>query len=265
LVTGVLLVRAGFGAAGALAALPTGLIVATGLGMAMVWYRLGARESKTVPVSVGDVMRYTGATVVGIVSLAALTNMDALAVKHYYSPTEAGNYALAVTLGKIVLFLPASFAVVLLPKSTERHIAGRDSSRLLRLSLAVTLLPCVAITALCFVFPSPILQAVFGRGNPYNAPVPGVVALAMTGYALVNVWLNYFLSIEERGFAYVLFSAVIIQGVLLALLHQQLVNVPSVVAGVSAALLVIAEVRYRTQGMHLQQSGLDRQSEGKED
>jgi O-antigen/teichoic acid export membrane protein len=183
------------------------------------------------------VSRYAGATAVGLVSFAALVNMDALVVKHFFSPTEAGHYSMAVTLGKIVIFLPAAFAVVLFPKSAERHVQRRDSSRLLRLRLAATALPCAGLAAAYFAAPDFILKAVFGAENPFAGPVLGLVALAMTGYALVNVWLNYFLSVEQAGFAYAL--------PLLTFFHASLTQVAVVVASTGAGVLAIAEAWFR--------------------
>ncbi len=241
LILGVLLVKLGLDAVGALAALPLGTLGTVLLGLALlggiVWQRTGDAHRVTLT----DLTRYTGATVVGLISFAALVNMDALIVKHYFSPLEAGHYSMAVTLGKIVIFLPAAFAVVLFPKSAERHVQHRDSSRLLRLSLAATLLPCAGLTAAYLAAPDVILKTVFAAQNPFAGPVLGLVALAMTGYALVNVWLNYFLSVEQTGFAYVLPAVVAAQFALLALFHASLIQVTTVVALTSAGVLALAE------------------------
>jgi O-antigen/teichoic acid export membrane protein len=152
---------------------------------------------------------------------------------------------MAVTLGKIVIFLPAAFAMVLFPKSAERHVQRRDSSRLLRLSLVATALPCAGLAAVYFAAPDFVLKAVFGAENPFAGPVLGLVALAMTGYALVNVWLNYFLSVEQAGFVYALPIVVVAQLALLTIFHASLTQVAVVVASTSAGVLAIAEAWFR--------------------
>ena len=241
LLLGLLLVGLGLGAVGALAALPIGTVGTVLLGLALlggiVWQQTGEAHQ----VAAADLTRYARATLIGLVSFAALVNMDALAVKHTFSPTEAGHYSMAVTLGKIVIFLPAAFAVVLFPKSAERHVQRRDSTRLLRLSLAATTLFCAGLTAVYFAVPGLLLKVVFGADNPFAGPVLGLVALAMTGYALVNVWLNYFLSVEQSRFAYVLPVAVAVQLGLLALFHATLIQVATVVALTSVGVLAVAE------------------------
>lgn len=245
LLLGVLLVKLGLDAVGALAALPLGTVGTVLLGLALLGSVLWQRTGESHQVTTADLTRYTGATLVGLISFAALVNMDALAVKHYFPPTEAGYYSMAVTLGKIVIFLPSAFALVLFPKSAERHAQHRDSSRLLRLSLAATLLLCAGLVAAYFIAPAFLLRAVFGAENPFAGPVLGLVAVAMTGYALVNVWLNYFLSVEQTGFVYALPVAVAAQFALLTLFHATLVQVVTVVALTGAGVLAVAEVWFR--------------------
>jgi O-antigen/teichoic acid export membrane protein len=241
LVLGLLLVKCGLDAVGALTALPVGTLGTALLGLVLLGSVLWQRTGDSHQLASSDVSRYAGATVLGLVSFAALVNMDALVVKHYFSPTEAGTYSMAVTLGKIVIFLPAAFAVVLFPKSAERHVQRRDSSRLLRLSLAVTALPCAGLAAAYFAAPDFILKAVFDAENPFAGPVLGLVALAMTGYALVNVWLSYFLSVEQSGFVYALPVVVAAQFALLTIFHASLTQVAVVVALTSAGVLAVAE------------------------
>jgi O-antigen/teichoic acid export membrane protein len=174
--------------------------------------------------------------------------MDALVVKHYFDPLQAGHYSMAVTLGKIVLFLPLAFAQVLFPKSAERHVQRLDSSRLLRWSLLITALPCTALTVGYWAVPDLLLRVVFGVPNPFDGPVLGLVALAMSGYALVNVWVQYGLSVERTGFVYTLPVALLGQFALTSAFHASLIQVAAVVFGTSMVLLIAAEVWFRIEG-----------------
>jgi O-antigen/teichoic acid export membrane protein len=188
--------------------------------------------------------RYAGKTAIGVIAFAVLVNMDALLVKHYAPPIQAGHYSLAVTLGKIVLFMPAAFAQVLFPKSAERHARARSSARLLRLSQALTLLPCVALTIAYTAVPGPILRAVFGVQNPFDGPVLGLLALAMSGYAMTYVWMNYYLSVQRTGFVYVLPVGALVQLALLALFHATLTQMATAVAATGVGLSLVAELWY---------------------
>ena len=52
----------------------------------------------------------------------------------------------------------------------------------------------------------------------------------MSLFAVANVWLNYFLSIERVSFVYLVWVGVIAQSVLMALFHQALWQLPAVMA-----------------------------------
>jgi O-antigen/teichoic acid export membrane protein len=244
---GLLLVNLGLDAAGALAAVPAGTTGVVLLGLVLIGGFVWQRASVPHAVSTADLARSVAMTLVGMVSFAVLTNMDALIVKHYFAPSEAGRYSMVVTLGKIVIFMPAAFAQVLFPKSARRHAQQRDSSRLLRLSLLATLLPCAGLTILCWTLPGVLLKLVFGVKNTFQGPVLGLVALAMSGYALVNVWINYFLSVKQTGFMPILLVAVLVQFGLLALFHASLLQVAIVIAATATGILAAAEIWFRVR------------------
>jgi len=55
------------------------------------------------------------------------------------SPAEAGTYAGAVTLGKIVLFAPIAVGFLLLERTARAHARGEPTERALFLSLGLVL------------------------------------------------------------------------------------------------------------------------------
>ncbi|MBN1641081.1 MAG: oligosaccharide flippase family protein [Anaerolineae bacterium] len=247
LAVGLLLVRLGLDALGAVAALPIGTVGTLLLGIAMLGGMLGQRADRLAPrapLLLSGLRQYAGKTAIGVIAFAVLVNMDALLVKVYAPPLQAGHYSLAVTLGKIVLFLPAAFAQVLFPKSAERHLLARNSTRLLRLSQVLTVLPCAALTVAYFVLPGPILRIVFGVQNPFAGPVLGLIALAMSGYALTYVWMNYYLSVQRAGYVYALLVGALVQLALLALCHATLTQMAAMVAATSLGLVLFAELWY---------------------
>ena len=90
-------------------------------------------------VSVPDVsLRYSLYTLIGLVAYALLINVDAIAVKRFFSDTVAGDYGTVVTLGKINLFATLGIGLVLFPKATQRQAAGQDPRPVLALALAAT-------------------------------------------------------------------------------------------------------------------------------
>jgi hypothetical protein len=123
-------------------------------------------------------------------------------------------------------------------------VRDRDSSRLLRLGLAATLLPCAGLVLAYFAAPNLLLKGVFGVENPFAGPVLGWLAVAMSVYALVNVWTNYYLSIRKTRFMYALLISVVVQFSFLTGFHASLTQVVIVVAMTGVVLLAAAEVLF---------------------
>jgi len=193
------LILMGWQAVGAIIALPLAGAVALGLAL---WFLRPQfrRESKHAgrPVS----WHYSAYTLLGLSGFAVLTNLDALFVKRFFSPEVAGNYGPVVTLAKINLFLPLAMGMVLFPKATRRQVAGRDARPILLLALAATLAPGFFLTMLYFLFPGVLVKAIFTSAYTNPGLVLGLVNLAASLYAGLNIWLNYALSLERPEFIY---------------------------------------------------------------
>lgn len=191
------LMWAGARATGAIAAHPLGAIGAIGLGL--WWLRRYLRE----PGEASDVRvdwSYALTTVTGLALYGLLANLDALFVKHHFSPGVAGNYGTVVTFEKVSLFLPLAVGLVLFPKVAQRVAARRDTRPLLLLALAAALAPGLGVTCVYFLWPGPLVRTVFSHEYSDPGVVLGLASLAATLYAGIHIWLNYALSTGRRAF-----------------------------------------------------------------
>jgi O-antigen/teichoic acid export membrane protein len=228
------LIWAGWQAAGAILALPIAMAVVLVLA---VWllrpYFRGQGEGVGREVS----WHYSTHTLMGLAAFALLANMDALFVKHFYSPSLAGNYGPVVTLEKISLFLPMALGIVLLPKATRRCASGRDPRPILLLALAATLLPGLFLTGLYALFPGWVVRTIFTGAYSNPGIVLSLANLAATLYAGLFIWLNYALSLNRLSFIYSLAGVVVLQGLAMSffgrdsLVHMTLVMVLAGLAG----------------------------------
>src|SRR3989454_11142069 len=80
--------------------------------------------------------RFFALAAIVLLAYAALTNVDAVLARSVLAPVEAGAYAGAVTLGKIVLFAPIAVGFLLLERTSRAHARGESTERALFLSLA---------------------------------------------------------------------------------------------------------------------------------
>lgn len=203
------LIWLGFQAAGAIIALP--LAMAAVLILAL--WLLGPVFRDHSGVEAREVSwHYSSHTLLGLAAFAVLANLDALFVKHFYSPDVAGDYGPVVTLAKMSLFIPLALGIVLLPKATRRRASGRDPRPILLLALAATLVPGFTLTVIYLLFPSFIVRTIFTAAYTNPGVVLGLANLAASLYAGLNIWLNYALSLNRLRFIYVLVGVLICQG-----------------------------------------------------
>lgn len=221
-----LLIWFGWQATGAILSLP---LASAGALLLALWLLRRPFRAPDADVAVPPVSwHYSITTLVGLLAFALLINLDAMVVKRVFSPEIAGNYGPVVTLGKMNLFVPLGIGLVLFPKATQRQAAGRDSRPVLLLALVATLLPGLLLTLVYFWLPGLLVQTIFTDAYADPGIVLGLVGLATTLFAGVNIWLNYALSLGKRPYIYALAATVTLQFLALALFHQSLVAVAAV-------------------------------------
>jgi O-antigen/teichoic acid export membrane protein len=234
------LIWLGSQAAGAIVALPLAM---AGVLLLALWFLRPFFKKSDEAVAQKVSWHYSSHTLMGLAAFAVLANMDALFVKHFFSPIVAGDYGPVVTLAKMSLFIPLAMGIVLLPKATRRRASGRDPRPILMLALAATLLPGFALTTVYFLYPGSLVRAIFT--SAYSSPgiVLGLANLAATLYAGLNIWLNYALSLKRLSFIYILVGVLVWQGMGMyifgrdSLVHMCLVMVSAGLAGNLAGLV----------------------------
>lgn len=233
LILTAVLVYGGWQATGAILALPLAstAALALALGLLLPYFRTVLPEGMVRPIS----WRYALYTLLGLLAFALMTNVDAIVVRRFFGDAAAEAYGPVVTLGKINLFVPLGIGLVFFPKATQRHAAGRDARPVLLLALAATLLPGLLLTAVYFLWPGRLVELVFGAAYADPGRVLGLVGLATTLYAGVNIWLNYALSLERRIYIVALVIIVLLQVGGMVLFHGRLETIALLM--VAAALL----------------------------
>jgi O-antigen/teichoic acid export membrane protein len=228
------LIALGCQAVGAIVALPLACTVS--LVLALWWLRPYFQHHGEVvarPIS----WHYSSYTLLGLAVFAVLTNLDALFVKHFFSPRIAGNYAPVVTLAKVSLFLPLAMGIILLPKAVQRQATGRDARPILLLALTGALAPGLLLTIFYFLSPGLWVRIIFTAAYANPGLVLGLASLAASLNAGLNVWLNYALALERPAFIYALVGILLWQGLGMflfgreSLVHMTLVMVSGGVMG----------------------------------
>ncbi len=236
LVFAILLVYVGLGASGALGG--SVLAQAAVLILSLILLRALLAQRSEEAVDTPGISGYFGSVLVSMLCFTMLTNADVVLVKHFFDPIEAGYYSAASLASKILLYLPSAVAIVMFPKSAERFALGQDSSAILRRALLVAGAVYALALPIYWLFPSPIVNILFGAGYTATESLIGLFSLAMAFYGLTNILLFYHLSVNNRRFIYLLGGFSLAQVILLLLFHRNLVQVIGVLVFIGFALLI---------------------------
>jgi len=239
LAVGVVLVLAGFSVdgafSGATAAIAISLVV---VAVPLVPLFRAARGS-TVQHELGPAeTRFFALSAVVLLAYAALTNIDAVLARSLLRPEDAGAYAGAITMGKIVLFAPIAIGFLLLERTARAHARGEDTDRALYLALAFVLVTSGLVALAYIVAPEFLVPIVVGSQYPETAKIVGTYGVAALANALLNLWIAYFIGRGEMRVGLLLAVAVVAEIALL-------LRIATDPVGMARIVLVVALV---TQG-----------------
>jgi len=252
LLLGVALVVFGFGVNGAFAAAGTAIAVSLVVAAVPLAPLLRAARKATTIVELGGAeTRFFALAAVVLLAYAALANVDAVLAPAILSPSEAGTYAGAVTLGKIVLFAPIAVGFLLLERTARSHARGEPTERPLFLALSLVLGTSGLVALGYIVAPAFFVGLVVGSQYPATTAVAPIYGIAALSNALLNLWISYFIGRGEMRVGLLLAAAVVAEIALLLMTATDAVSVARIVlivalATQAAAIATFAVERLRT-------------------
>ena len=161
---GVLLVAIGMGVEGALAALALCTLVAVLYAFAVVATGQGRAgvETDALPDSELVEDKDIWPTLATYASIVILMNLDVSLARHYLSPADSANYAIAALLGKIAYWLPNFLTLIIVPKVASAHALGRPTRRYLWAGLVSTVAVSATVVVIFWLFPQQAISVLFG-------------------------------------------------------------------------------------------------------
>lgn len=224
LTLGVILVKLGFGINGAIGAIIIGAFVAY---LASYLPLRTILKQKATPIEnmPQEVKDYSLLALATFLLATLLMNIDVLLVKHYMLAYEAGLYAALSTMGKIVLFVTTPIVSVMFPMISD--LQGRHEKHYRILLQSIVLVTLISLTGVVgyYLFPELIITILYGTDYLAIAPLLGLFGIVMTLFSMINLWINYFLSIGNRAFIIWLVLSVIIEVSLLFWRHDSFASV----------------------------------------
>ena len=177
-----------------------------------------------------------------MLSFTSLVSLDIIAVKYFFAPEEAGQFAAAAALGKVILFAPAALSLVLLPKVAHNHALGKRTANGLRLAVVALVLFSLPTVTIYLLVPELPVKLLFGASYSESSQYVGLYGVAMIAYALLNLKLWYYAAVSDQRFPFILLLGGVLQAGGYALFHESIGQILLVLVTVPAMLLVMGEL-----------------------
>ncbi|MCX6761326.1 MAG: oligosaccharide flippase family protein [Candidatus Moranbacteria bacterium] len=159
----------------------------------------------------GSVKSTVATFFMGNLAITALGNLDMVLAKHNLSDIEAGQYGALTIVSKIIFFATGVIAGVLFSMSAEHNHKKESNSRKLFLqAFSLMIMVSVISVAVYFLAPRLILSLLFGAKYNAVSGYLGWFAILVVLFSLVNLTLQYLLSLHRVKVVYGLLSVAVI-------------------------------------------------------
>lgn len=250
LVGAVLLMSAGFGVAGVVAAMSASLVAA---------YFVAAPQKRHITVEPAPRPLFRTSLDEGIQALiffvgqVIINNLDILLVKHFFSATEAGTYAAVALIGRLVYILSWSVVSSMFPLSARARSDEVGGRAVLSTALGLVLLIATVFTLGAWLAPTNLWHVLLGAGFPvagrgFYSSLLVLYIVTTAVYSLAVVLMTYEISrkIGNVSWLQLVFSGAIITGIYL--FHRTLSQVIVVQLVLMLFLLLLVAIPFARAG-----------------
>jgi O-antigen/teichoic acid export membrane protein len=241
LAVGVGLVYLGLGVNGAFTGATAAIAVSLVVAAVPLIPLIRAARGSAAEIELGPAeTRFFVLSAVLLLAYAALTNVDAVLARSILSPEQAGAYAGAITMGKIVLFAPIAVGFLLLERTASSHAKGQETERMLFLALGFVLVTSGLVAVAYVVAPEILVPIILGAQYPEATKIVGTYGVAALLNALLNLWIAYFIGRGEMRIGLLLALGVLVELVLLLTIASDALGMARVVLGVAVGTQAVA-------------------------
>jgi len=251
LTAGVVLVLLGyrvFGGLGALFSMAFGMYLVAYFPLFKIFKK--ATLNKKIALNIKEIFFYAIPTFLTILFMTSFTSTDVILVKHFFAPQEAGFYSGLSLIGKVIFYFTSVIPIVMFPLLIKRHAARKSFNNLFYLALVLVLIPSVGISLFYFAFPNFVINLFLGgRGYLSISGYLGLFGIYMTIFSLVNVCVNFFLSLNKTNVSLFVISTAILQVVLIYIFHANFYQVIfSSLAALTVLLIILLYLFFKNYG-----------------
>lgn len=192
----------GFGTAGAIG----GLIAAQIIGLLYALSKTKLQPRKIITLLrqhwwpnlglLAGELRYVGYALAGLLAVTLLLSLDVVLVKYFFDAHTAGLYAGVATVARIIFFLTASVAQVLLP-SVKLGASTSANHSLLVKSLLILSGLSLPVLLFAWLFPSFVMGLLMGSQYLALSHLLAPLSLAIFFVSILNLLVSYCLALRH--------------------------------------------------------------------
>jgi glycosyltransferase involved in cell wall biosynthesis/O-antigen/teichoic acid export membrane protein len=234
---GAVLVSAGFGLEGAMAATVIGQAFTTGALLLIARREVFGRGLQPTRIS----MRAATLSIGALAGYTALTGVDVLLARHYLAPVEAGRYAAAAVAGHIALFLPGALVMVAFPRLAADAGAGARARKTLTETLCLVTVIGLAAFAVLAAAPGVVVDVLCGPKFLAAASIVWIVALSSAILGVIGL-LTYYHVARRSMAALSSWAGIALVSVLVSLMHGGMEDIAACMLAVTVSVLVAVSV-----------------------
>jgi O-antigen/teichoic acid export membrane protein len=225
LISGVSLVKIGFGPLGGVVAILSTPLTVLLLSFIPLMFVFRTKINRDI-VSSKEIVFYSVPAIIGLVSLSLFITTDTILVKHYFSPDSAGLYGGLSIVGKVIFYFTALIPSVMFPLIVRRHEKGEVYHNLYLLSLIMVFLPSITAVLIYLAFPGFVLNLFLGGGAYLQmGQYLGLYGIFIAVFSLLSLSVNFFLSIRKTKVSYLTLLFAVLQIVLIFIFHNNFYEV----------------------------------------
>ncbi len=242
---GIILVTLGLKVFGALWAIFLSILIPFVFTFFPLRFLITHKGKMNVRFPMRDVLRYALPTSISILALNSLVSTDVVLVKHFFNSYEAGLYGGLSLVGKTIFYLTGPITSVMFPLLIKRHNLGQNFNRLFYLAMLLVSFPSFCIIVFFSIFPLFSINFFLG-GEEYVsvAPYLGLYGLFIGVFSLLNVFVNFFLSLKKTIVFLITAFGAVAQCVLIFYLHDSFYQVIGVSIFSSLCVLFLLLIFY---------------------
>lgn len=239
----LVLVVLGLGASGAI----TGVLIASSIAWVFYSYKI-FEKFKALPI--GDnqpqgayeekfLVRSFIPVLLANIAFAAMTQLDMVLVNYFFDTDSSSHYAIASVLGKAILYIPSGMVFALFPMVAENVARKESSSHLFIKVMLATLLLCLTLSSIYFIFSDVILEVVFGIKSAEASLLLRCFGFAMVPFAVTLAAEHYLIAQGRVLFAWVFLALAPIEIVAIAHWHSDPLTVLGLVSATGVMTMIV--------------------------